>query len=60
MGLIVGKITLFANIITNYGHFEMKLGHYMYFHGIYKKIDGFFQTWLYLLQNSGQRMSKYG
>ena len=50
---------LFGNNFTNYGNFELKLGQYLYFHGLNQKIQRFLQTWLFL-HHLGQRRSNYG
>ena len=55
-----GPNYIFGNILTNQGNFELKLGHYLYFHGSNHKIERFFQAWLFLLQSLGQRRFKYG
>ena len=49
-GSYLGQNYLFGNIITNHGHFEMKLGQYVYFHGISYKIPRFIQIGLFLTQ----------
>ena len=54
----LGQTYLFGNIITVHGYFEMKLGQYVYFHGIYKKIPRFIQIWLFWTQ-FGKRRSIY-
>ena len=35
----LGKTYLIGNIITNQGHFEIKLGQYLYLYGINHKIQ---------------------
>ena len=54
----MGQSYLFGNIINNHGHFEMKLGQYVYFHGINLKVPRLIRIWLFLTK-FGHRRSIY-
>ena len=53
-----GQNYIFGNSFTNHGHFELKLGHYLYLHGIHQKIRTFFQILLYRTK-FGPKNAKY-